>query len=150
MSSVTRFLRQIPVATTYYSLPDNFASLFTFSPDASNYVGNYPPGTVTAASLSNAAGQWLVDTGVYTSAAAPQRDDFVLRDMGKTIKSDAGQYYRAVQVLSNDNLVAVSGITGGPVTPSAAAKFGTLYIPVKIAGNGVSAAGAYAIAGGQM
>jgi hypothetical protein len=148
MSSVTRFLRQIPVSTTYYSLPDNFGSLFTFDPSASNYVGNYPPGTVTAASLSNAAGQWLVDTGVYTSSTAPQRTDFVLRDMGKTINV-SGIYLRQVQVLEQGGSV-LGGIYGGAVVPSADAKFGTFYIPVQIAGDGVSSPGVYAIAGGQM
>jgi hypothetical protein len=148
MSSVTRFLRQIPVATTYYSLPDGPDMLFTFEPSASNYVGNYPPGTVD---VTQEGIDWLYTLGVYDQNDEPNRNGFVLRDMGKTIKDIVtNNFFRQVQVLSNGAPDAVSGITGGPVTPSADSKFGTFYIPVKIAGNGASAPGAYAIAGGQM
>jgi hypothetical protein len=128
MSSVTSFIRQVPVSTTYYSGVG--ASLYTFTPAASNYVGNYPPGTMAAAAVQVPA------TGV-------------LRDLGKTIFADlSGSVvpFRHVQVIDPVSFPANFGVYGSSTAPGA---YNNLYIPVTVAGIGLGPAPA-PIAGGQM
>jgi hypothetical protein len=95
MSSVTRFIRQIPVSTTYYdaagvvtaaSSPASQITIYEFYNDGSNYVGNYPPGYVLPA--SNALCTQIVAASSVGGVATPQ--GLVLRDMGKTIYASYG------------------------------------------------------------
>lgn len=177
MSSVTRFIRQIPVSTTYYSAALVVATpgslVFEFINDSGNYVGNYPPGYVLPASAA------LVQAILQASQAAGGPDAFVLRDMGKTIyasygASNAAQdprlqpstanfgYFRQVQLLRPTAIVANNfiggiggsnfGVLGGQNVPDNYTDFMTFYIPVSVAGvrGPVVNTGAYAIAGGQM
>ena len=147
MSSVTRFLRQIPQATTYYGFAAAPA-FYEFVPEPANYVGNYPPGVVAEREVDLPAGA-------------------ILRDMGKTIKATGGDvdplvfnYYRQVQVLVPAGFTAASliggangttsGVIGAPATPSGYAPYYTLYVKVAVAGLGVAIADLYPIAGGQM
>jgi len=179
MSSVTRFIRQIPVSTTYYdvnsivSATGTVTGVYEFYNDGSNYVGNYPPGYVLPASLGlqtqiiNAA-----DTGV-------NRNNLILRDMGKTIYAAYGTsisppadprvtlpvsygYFRQVQLLKPTAINSTQGTIGGTggstfgvlgaaLNPDPYTDYLTFYISVTVAGvRGPAVAPAYAIAGGQM
>ena len=132
MSSVSRFTRQVPVSTTYYSsaalLPTN---CYVFSPTQS--LGNYPPGTVQTFAIAN--------------KSLPSLTNTILRDMGKTIyatdsNTAVAGHYRQVQLL-NTGSSASFGVQG--------ADYLTFYIAVPMNGllGGVSS-GAFPIAGGQM
>lgn len=176
MSSVTRFIRQVPVSTTYYSAAGVLASpattAFEFINDASNYVGNYPPGYLSGASAQ------LV-TEISSAGTASQ---LVLRDLGKTIyaayttsatpaadpraspSTVTYGYFRQVQLLAPKPIGLTSntliggptgtnfGVLGGQNNPDAYTDFLTFYIPVSVAGvlGPAVATNAYAIAGGQM
>ena len=170
MSSVTRFIRQVQVSTTYYNAAVVVASpstlVFEFVPSASNYVGNYPVaggvtgGYVQAASL---ALQTAINAAVNVSGAG----NLVLRDLGKTIfaATSAGTnfaYYRQVQLLAPSQITSTQGfiggisgstfgVLGGANIPDNYTDFLTFYIPVTVAGVGQSlTTGAWAVAGGQM
>lgn len=169
MSSVTRFIRQIPVSTTYYHAAGVLASpstlAFEFVPTAANYVGNYPPGYVQTASVA-------LQTAIAQAVNAnPQGvNGFVLRDMGKTIFAGnavvptSSGYYRQVQLLSRASAVSATqgfigglagntfGVLGDNNTPDVYTDFMTFYIPVTVAGvtaTNVSTQ-AFCLAGGQM
>jgi hypothetical protein len=175
MSSVTRFIRQIPVSTTYYDAasiePDAATGLsdaYQFVPDTGNYVGNYTPGHMvraTAAS-SSAVGSGLYNLLLTTFGTAGT--SYVLRDMGKTIKAtytnaagalgtDVG-FFREVQLLNplalgvstNTVIGGTDGSKFGVIGPSPA--YLTLYISVAVGGvrGPAPLLNAYAIAGGQM
>ena len=178
MSSVTRFIRQIPVSTTYYDVNSIVSSagavtgVYEFYNDGSNYVGNYPPGYVLPA--SNA----LVTQIVNASDTGVNRNNLILRDMGKTIYAAYGAtntagdprltpstanfgYFRQVQLLKPSAIVANNfiggtngstfGVLGAPLNPDAYTDYLTFYISVTVAGvRGPAVAPAYAIAGGQM
>jgi hypothetical protein len=162
MSSVTRFIRQIPTGQQYYpqyTLTVTGSELadaaYIFFPDTGNYVGNYPPGYVVAA--VDEAGS------IYGSLVALQQtvmggltqQSIVLRDMGKTIfapiatdvaGSDVGQngagYFRQVQVLIPQPISSTQGFLGG-VNGSVFGVYGssptyapyaTIYLPTNVAG----------------
>jgi hypothetical protein len=136
MSSVTRFLRQIPLSTTYYSADGVVQNLvntvFEFLPSSSNYVGNYPNGfNDTTGGVVVSAGAPLltaitsaVEANGGTSGTSGNAGRCLLRDMGKTIfapvvsglasapgtgsATSPWGYFRQVQ------LVAPTGITQGP------------------------------------
>jgi hypothetical protein len=172
MSSVTRFIRQVPVSTTYYNAAIvavnattsiSTSMVFELVPSAANIVGNYPPGYVSAASPQLIA---ALAEAVNTHTAA----NLVLRDMGKTIYAAIGSsasadfgYFRQVQLLRPSAITSaqgfaggsagqVFGVLGGQNIPDAYTDFMTFYIPVAVAGvKGVSVnTQAFAIAGGQM
>lgn len=148
MSSVTRFTRQIPLSTTYYNAPaSSGTNYFEFVADPSNYVGNYPPGYMQAATVTIPAGA-------------------ILKDMGKTFRTTidapsssntAEQYFRQVQVLVPTTVTSfiggptgpTYGVRGDPTTPSSYAPYYTLYVKTTIGGIGANA-GMYPIIGGQM
>lgn len=161
MSSVTRFIRQIPQSNTYYSAATIAATpasyCYQFNPSASNTVGNYPPGYMTAASAA------LLGSIAGAVAAAGAAGNLILRDMGKTVQApvsaSAGAnigFFRQVQLLSPSALTAAQGYNGG----SAGNTFGvsginylTFYVPVVVLGiAGVAAATATDLvrAGGSM
>ena len=165
MSSVTRFIRQVPVSTTYYNAAIvavnattsiSTSMVFELVPSAANIVGNYPPGYVSAASPQLIA---ALAEAVNTHTAA----NLVLRDMGKTIYAAIGSsasadfgYFRQVQLLRPSAITSaagqVFGVLGGQNIPDAYTDFMTFYIPVAVAGvKGVYVnTQAFAIAGGQM
>uniref|UniRef100_A0A6C0HLE4 Uncharacterized protein n=1 Tax=viral metagenome TaxID=1070528 RepID=A0A6C0HLE4_9ZZZZ len=126
MSSVSRFTRQVPVSTTYYSSAAlTTSNCYVFSPTQS--LGNYPPGTI--------------QTFAAASKSLPSLTNTILRDMGKTVYVSGG-HYRQVQLL-NTTISASFGVQG--------ADYLTFYIAVPMNGllGGVSS-GAFPIAGGQM
>jgi hypothetical protein len=161
MSSVTRFIRQVPLATTYYNVAAatlTGSGVFEFVPTAANYVGNYPPGFMQSASAALIA----------ALGTAGSSTNLVLRDMGKTIFAPAGSltgdagYYRQVQLLKPSVITAAQGFIGGAAgntfgvlgaanTPDAYTDYMTFYISVPIAGIlGNTLSGLTPIAGGQM
>jgi hypothetical protein len=171
MSSVTRFIRQIPVSTTYYDavsvLTPNIGNAYQFVPDSSNYVGNYTPGYMTQAtsSVPGASGTLYNALNALTNNST-----YILRDMGKTIKArydsngtgtltNGEGYFREVQLINPGALgTAVGTSVIGGSNGSAFGVMGsfptylTFYIPVTVAGirGPVPNLNAYAIAGGQM
>jgi len=169
MSSVTRFIRQVPVSTTYYNAQQIIASpstlVYEFVPSAANYVGNYPPGTMQTASV---ALQAAIAQAANANAAGA---GLVLRDLGKTIfaatTSSATNfgYFRQVQLIAPSSITSTQGFIGGTAgptfgvlgaanTPDAYTDYLTFYIPVVVAGVLGPATPvntqAFALAGGQM
>ena len=97
MSSTQSFLRQRHVGATGFSIPAT-CQLFVMVAGSSNYVGNYPPGTM-----------------LYVGAVSAYNGTFgspIFRDMGKTIQAPTNTgsvgFFRAVQIL---NPVAVASAT---------------------------------------
>jgi hypothetical protein len=143
MSSVTRFLRQIPTGLSYYTAPAPSQTViyYTFVPAAGNYVGNYAPGTMT----------------VLSNFSLPSGS--ILRDMGKTLRAPLttaptgdSQHYREFQVIvpTAANADGAFGVIGDTNIPAATAPFYTVYLPVTVGGQGAATAGLFPLAGGQM
>jgi len=133
MSSVTRFLRQIPAGGSLFNV-EATTPLYVLSASASNYVGNYPPGTMTYLGTANSLNSYF---------GTP-----VFRDMGKTIQAGVAGgsvgFFRCVQLL---NPVAVAsatastnfGVNGsepGTIATGNAGDDGynTFYIPISVGG----------------
>jgi hypothetical protein len=150
MSSVTRFLRQIPTGLSYYTATAQ-TQFYEFVPTVSNYVGNYTPGAMVTLSLPVA----------FVPAT------MVLRDMGKTIKASVASsqanaqagvviastegFYREYQVLTPvAGPDGTFGVRGGPSTPDAYSQYYTVYLPTTVGGAGSFTPGLSPIAGGQM
>jgi hypothetical protein len=164
MSSVTRFIRQIPVSTTYYSAAAIVSAagtpatspVFEFVPTQGNYVGNYPPGYMISGSLA------LNQEIVNVAAIAGSTGNVVLRDMGKTIQapyvvdgtaapsgaSIPTGFFRQVQLIVPSAIDigtagkgyiggtggSTFGVRGGPQNPDVYTNYLTFYIPVSVAG----------------
>jgi hypothetical protein len=173
MSSVTRFIRQIPVSTTYYNAEGVLASpntlAFQFVPSSSNFVGNYPSGFNDSTGGYVAPASQALVTAIGSAGAS--NTGLVLRDMGKTVfapiadngvvnATSAWGYFRQVQLLRPGVVTQGPGFMGG-VTGSTFGVLGapqnptdylTFYIPVSVAGVTGAAVNtqAFALAGGQM
>jgi hypothetical protein len=139
MSSVTRFLKQIPSDTPYFiHLPTYAAggsvSMNIWVPDANASIQSYASGY--------AAGQF--STTSYSAVSANQ----LFRDMGKTIVS-AGRTFRRIQALRLDGNGAEynpsfaptnEGVTGSPVTGAGAdSSFNCFYFEAGHNGLGLAA-----------
>jgi hypothetical protein len=162
MSSVTRFIRQIPQSNTYYSAAVVAATpatyCYQFVPSANNVVGNYPPGYMNAA---NAALQGSI-AGAVAAAGAGGAANLILRDMGKTIQAPISSltgsvgFFRQVQLLSPSALTAAQGYNGGlngNTFGVSGINYLTFYVPTVVLGiAGVAAATAQDLvrAGGSM
>jgi hypothetical protein len=174
MSSVTRFIRQIPQATTYYNASAVIAApqtyVFEFVPSSGNFVGNYPT------PFPDATGGYMQGASAALQQAIQQAANaagnaLVLRDMGKTIfapttnsATASWAYFRQVQLLRPALITQGPGFIGGingntfgvlgaAQNPDAYTNYLTFYIPVTVAGVGLPVAAqtqAYALAGGQM
>jgi len=163
MSSVTRFIRQVPVSTTYYNAAEIVANpqttAYEFWPSSSNYVGNYPAGYNSTNGGYVTASTLLLQSAIKNAAngQAP-----VLRDMGKTIFAPIGTvtantpaaptsatpnfgYFRQVQLITPNVITqgpgfmggttgTTFGVNGAPNLPDAATDYLTFYIPVTVAG----------------
>lgn len=161
MSSVTRFIRQIPVSASHLNaatvVANSATMVYELVPAASNVVGNYPPGYMQLASAALQA--------AITAAGA----NVVLRDMGKTILAPVGSasgnqgFFRQVQLLAPSNVNASQGFNGGSAgstfgvlgaanVPDSYTDYLTFFIPVNVAGTNYGPIGvnAYPVAGGQM
>jgi hypothetical protein len=162
MSSVTRFIRQIPTATTYYDADGVIATpgdlAYEFVPTSSNYVGNYPAG------FNNQFQGYVAPCGtgsilaVAIAAQAATGERAVLRDMGKTIfapittspSTPPGAtalpwgYFRQVQLVVPTTMTQPPsfmggsngsnfGVRGGAGYPDTYTSYLTFYIPVTVA-----------------
>jgi hypothetical protein len=139
MSSVTRFLKQIPSDTPYFIHLPTYAgsgniSLNIWVPDANASIQSYASGY--------AAGQFS------TTSVAVQSANQLFRDMGKTIVS-AGRTFRRIQSLQLDGTGAEynpsfaptnEGVIGGPVTGAGAdSSFACYYFEAGHNGLGLAA-----------
>ena len=158
MSSVTRFIRQVPVSASYYNavtiLGATSTMVFELVPSASNIVANYPPGYVQVASAA-------LQAAIALEVTLNGIGNLVLRDMGKTIyaqygtgvASDPSAYFRQVQLIRPSSGAAQTfGVLGAQNSPDAYTDFLTFYIPVAVAGvKGPQVnTQAFVVAGGQM
>ena len=169
MTSVTSFMRQVPLSTTYYNAQGVMTSAstcaFEFVPDGSNYVGNYPPGYMVAGGVGSALATAIAAAKL---AAGSYYYSMVLRDMGKTIYAPVGAstspdtrqyaFFREVQLITPtyNSATGAAGhsLIGGPNGTT----FGvgvclTFYVAATVAGVGLPLAGCadvYPVAGGQM
>jgi len=168
MSSVSRFIRQIPAhasllnAATIAAAPASL--VYELVPDAANVVGNYVGNGFVQ--LASAPLILAIQQAVNAAGAA---SNLILRDMGKTIQAPVGSasgnkgFFRQVQLIAPAALSASQGFNGGSAgsafgvlgaanTPDAYTDYLTFYIPVSVAGvnYGPIAVNAYPLAGGQM
>lgn len=154
MSSVQRFLRQVPTGQALYSnnqLADIASAACEFIPTSDNYVGNYPPGFVIPAQAATVAA--IKTAAVGLSSSLP-----LVRDMGKTIfaptatslaNAQAGTgdgnngYFRQVQVLVPQAINSTQGYMGGVSgsvfgvvggSPTSTSSYLTVYVPAAVAG----------------
>jgi hypothetical protein len=167
MSSVTRFIRQIPAEASHLSAATIAASpasmVYELVPAASNIVGNYGPGYVQ---LASAPLILAIQQAVNAAGAA---SSLILRDLGKTILAPVGSasgnqgFFRHVQLIAPAALSASQGFNGGSGgssfgvlgaanVPDAYTDYMSFYIPVSVAGvnYGPLAINAYPLAAGQM
>jgi hypothetical protein len=170
MSSVTRFIRQIPVSTTYYNAdtivtaPQTHA--YEFWPSSSNYVGNYPNGFNDTTGGYVAPSTLVLQQAIKNAAAGKVP---LLRDMGKTIFAPLGTvanntpsapatpataswgYFRQVQLITPGPITQGPGFMGGVTgntfgvngdanLPDGATDYLTFYIAVSIGGVNVATA----------
>ena len=154
MSSVTRFLRQIPTGAALYggnSIAEIAAAACEFIPTSGNYVGNYPPGFVIPAQAATVG-------AITNQAVGYTQTQPIVRDMGKTIFAQTATsltnalagtgtgsfgYFREIQVLAPQAITSAQGFIGGPsgsvfgVTgggSSTYATYLTVYVPTSVAG----------------
>jgi hypothetical protein len=156
MSSVTRFLRQIPTGLQYYAVPSNLTGVVYVPADTSS------PTVVNDPAVTSYPSAVAQSSAVVT--AIGDLSDAILRDMGKTIKAvdttpnngNVVRYFRAFQVLvpqaATTPISPNDGVVGSPTVPltSGYAPYFTIYMPVTIAGMGSFTAGLTPLAGGQM
>jgi outer membrane lipoprotein SlyB len=163
MSSVTRFIKQIPAGSMYYTNPNLVGmTLYKLVPASGNVVGSYPPGHVEVVSAPGAVHASI--QSLYTSLNS---GTLVLRDMGKTIQAPVGSltsvnvgFFRQVQILLPASSNTVVGGLGGSnfgvvATPAidSNTSYMTVYVSVPLGGvyAGVSvASGLTQLAGGSM
>ncbi len=154
MSSVTRFLRQIPTGLQYYAVPSNLTGVVYVPVDGSSPTVVNDPAVTSYPSAVAQSSAVVTAIGLLT--------DPILRDMGKTIKAvdatpnngNVVRYFRAYQVLvpqaATTPISPNDGVVGSPSLPVAYAPYYTIYMPVTIAGMGSFTAGLTPLAGGQM
>jgi len=143
MSSIQGFLRQRNQATSLLQAPTTAGCYYNFVAGSGNYIGNYPPGYMVAASAD--------------IAAAASANSLLIRDMGKTIKAVIGTgnaaategFFREVQLIKPVAAVSATGSTtfgvGAGVAGSAAGTvpagnagfdgYGTFYIAIVVDGT---------------
>jgi len=148
MSSITRFIKQVPSSSSYLSASAlTTSNVYEFVKSASNVVGNYPPGFV----------QTLATAGTALPAYP------MARDLGKTIFAQVGSsgnygWFRQIQLLNPAPITSfIGGATGstfgvvfGSAAPDAYTSYGTFYIPITIGGMSVIPDAAGSMRNGQM
>jgi hypothetical protein len=149
MSSVTRFIRQIPVSTTYYSASAIVSSpstlAFELVPSVGNIIGNYPPGTM---STNVSALNSRIAAAVSSAGGAA---NVMLRDMGKTVRaaltSDTTKvgFFRQVQLIAPAPITSYIGGSDGSnfgvvAGADAYTAYLTFYIPIAALGASAVAA----------
>lgn len=167
MSSVTRFLKQVPAGLNFYSLPA-IGSLYEFVPSSSNTVGNYPPGALVQCAIGSTPNFYgaLQAIGAYSGSSA--QSGFLLRDMGKTIKASVAtseanaaagtvnanseQHFRMFQIVKPiaGNTDGASGVQGAASIPNGFTDYFTVYLPTHLTLGGSLISGSVAVLGGAM
>ena len=112
MSSVTRFLKQIPTDGQYFvpvSLDASNILLNVFTQDATSSTTSYVSGA--------AAGSFTTSNARLVSSQDPNSTDlsgslFIFRDMGKTIISSS-RTFRRVQLLQLNGVLSNGSMNGG-------------------------------------
>jgi hypothetical protein len=160
MSSVTRFLRQIPTGVGLVNPSSLQLTALDFVPATGNYVGNYPPGYVVPADQTGLSTALLNASLPNPTVPLAQA---VIRDMGKTIycpyaatvggaQTNSG-YFREYQLLMVNPISAAQGFIGGlagnnfgvvgpyPSTLPGTSTYVTFYLPSMVAGVGYPVAG---------
>lgn len=154
MSSVTRFLRQIPAGLQYYTIAGSSSvTPYEFVPTAGNYTGNYFPGAMVAMTGAGGAATYSIVAGS------------ILRDMGKTVTAPTAtsvsnaqgavyaatstQKWREYQVIT-PAVTPDYSVQGTSTTPDAYSQYYTVYLPITVMDQGVSTPALVPIAGGQM
>lgn len=120
MSSVQRFIRQIPVTSTYYSAASVVATPASYAYQLTN-------GVMATASSG-------LQSAISTAGAA---SNVILRDMGKTVRAPLSNgnvgFFRLVQLLAP---VAITSYIGGVgannfgVNGEIATNYLTFYVPI--------------------
>lgn len=121
MSSVQRFIRQIPAQTQYYSAASvvgTSGNVYELVPAAGNVVGNYPPGTMSVASGA-------LQTAINAQGAAAA---VALRDMGKTVRAALTANTAQVGFFRQVQLVVPAAITSY-IGGASASSFGVVGVP---------------------
>jgi hypothetical protein len=169
MSSVTRFLKQVPAGLNFYSVPV-LGSLYEFVPSSSNTVGNYPPGAMVQAVNSATLLAALQTNGVYSASAVGTAANagYVLRDMGKVVKASVAsteanaaagtvsanteQHFRMFQIVKPiaGNTDGASGVQGASAVPNLYADYFTVFLPTQVTLTGSLISGSAPILGGSM
>jgi len=159
MSSVTRFLKQLPaggnqVYVNNASLANLLSVAFELVPTSGNVVGNYPPALMVQAAASGTGLDGQIANAFQAAQVAGGVG--VLRDMGKTVFAQAAtgtaaaptavaangfSYFRQVQLLVPQGLTnsyaigGTSGPTFGVIGQNLAlSPYVTFYIPSAVAG----------------
>lgn len=167
MSSVTRFLKQVPAGATFYSLPA-ITSVYEFVPSASNIVGNYPPGAMVVANNVNSPNLYGALQGIGAYSGATAQSGFLLRDMGKTVKASVAtseanaaagtvnanseQHFRMFQIVkpAAGNLDGASGVQGAATVPNGYTDYFTIYLPTNVTLSNSLISGSVPVLGGSM
>ena len=106
MSSVLRFLKQIPVDSQYFVSLNASPQLSLFFPDAAasttSYVSGAAPGYFSSSTCTTTA----------FGTAGAQSTLTIFRDMGATIVS-SGRTFRRVQLLNLDGGVSLATVNAG-------------------------------------
>lgn len=135
MSSVTRFLKQIPTDTPYFILSQTqtAVALQIWQPDGNASITSYASG--------QAAGKFTASTAAVTAGTS------LWRDMGKTVVS-SGRTFRRIQLLVESGAGATEwqtgafvpnneGVVGSPSTGSDDSSFGVFYFETGRFGQGL-------------
>lgn len=135
MSSVTRFLKQIPTDTPYFILSQTLTAvgLQIWQPDSNASISNYASG--------RAAGSFAASTTAVTAGTS------IWRDMGKTIVS-SGRTFRRIQLLTESGAGATEfasggfapnneGVTGTATSANNDSSFGVFYFETGAYGQGL-------------
>ena len=135
MSSVTRFLKQIPTDTPYFILSQTqtAVALQIWQPDGNASITSYASG--------QAAGKFTASTAAVTAGTS------LWRDMGKTVVS-SGRTFRRIQLLADSGASATEwqtgafvpnneGVIGNASTGSDDSGFGVFYFETGAWGQGL-------------
>lgn len=152
MSSVTRFLRQIPAENQFVTAGDLVGlgiAAYEFVNTTANYTGNYPPGAMV---LGSNDGNTLINFQIQNATNNIPNSARIIRDMGKTVYAgvaptvadaqnntniSARGYFRQYQLLifntgttgTPNTTFGVGGSQAGGYTP-----YLTFYLPSIVAG----------------
>jgi len=127
MSSVQRFIRQIQLASTYYSAASVVATPAAYAYQLTN-------GVMSTASSG-------LQSAISTAGA-----NVILRDMGKSVRAPLSNgnigFFRQVQLIAPALAASFNagtfGVLGASNTPDALTDYLTFFVPISIMGVGVA------------